>query len=248
MKQTKLIMGMPITVEIADKKVSGNIFQKVFVYFRQIDKQFSPFKKTSEVSLVSAGKILPKDYSTPMKEVVALAEKTKVQTGGFFDVWHNGKFNPSGIVKGWAILNATDLIAKAGFANFYVEAGGDVEARGLNGKGEKWQVGIRNPFAIREIVKTLDISNLGMATSGTYFRGRHIYNPFDPQKKLDEVVSLTVIGKNILEADRFATACFAMGKEGIEFLEKTPDLEGYLINAKSIATMTRGFEKYITKE
>ena len=53
-----------------------------------------------------------------------------------------------------------------------------------------------------------------------------------------------MIGPNIYEADRFATAAFAMGARGIHFIEKFLDLEAYMINQKGIATMTSGFEKY----
>lgn len=40
------------------------------------------------------------------------------------------------------------------------------------------------------------------------------------------MVSLTVIGPDIYEADRFATAAFAMGVDGIYFLEKLGGVRG----------------------
>ena len=52
------------------------------------------------------------------------------------------------------------------------------------------------------------------------------------------------MGPNVLEADRFATAAFAMGREGIHFIESLKGFEGYAIDAKGIATMTSGFEVY----
>ena len=63
---------------------------------------------------------------------------------------------------------------------------------------------------------------------------------------IEDIVSLTVIGANVLEADRFATAAFAMGRAGIHFIEKTPGLEGYLVDTQGIATLTRGFGAYVT--
>jgi len=91
------------------------------------------------------------------------------------------------------------------------------------------------------------IRNEGIATSGTYIRGAHIYNPLNPQEQLNEIVSLTVIGPNIYEADRFATAAFAMGKNGIVFIEHLPGFEAYVIDVKGIATSTTGFSKYTQK-
>ena len=67
-------------------------------------------------------------------------------------------------------------------------------------------------------MKVLYPKGAGVATSGTYFQGQHIYNPHSPAQKLHEIVSLTVIGPDILEADRYATAAFAMGRKGIIFI------------------------------
>jgi len=53
-----------------------------------------------------------------------------------------------------------------------------------------------------------------------------------------------VVGPNIYEADRFATAGFAMGKNGILFIEKTPGIEGYMITKEGLATETSGFHRY----
>ena len=61
-----------------------------------------------------------------------------------------------------------------------------------------------------------------------------------------DIVSLTVIGSNIYEADRFATAAFAMGNKGIDFIQATTNVEGYSIDRNGVATMTSGFEKFVS--
>ncbi len=94
-------------------------------------------------------------------------------------------------------------------------------------------------------MKIICVQNEGVATSGTYIRGQHVYNPHHPDEKNETIVSLTVIGPNIYEADRFATAAFAMGASGIEFIEKLKGFEGYMINVKGIATYTSNFENYV---
>jgi thiamine biosynthesis lipoprotein len=87
---------------------------------------------------------------------------------------------------------------------------------------------------------------MGVATSGTYVRGQHIYNPKILGPLETDILSLTVIGPNIYEADRFATAAFAMGREGIVFIERRDGLEGYMIDLNGQATLTSGFERYVT--
>lgn len=250
MKQQKILMGMTITVEIADGKAEEKSFDKIFSYFKYVDENFSVFKETSEISKINKGLIKESNYSKDMKEIFLLSEKTKKETNGYFDIMTpDGKYNPSGLVKGWAIYNASKLLLEDGFRNFYINAGGDIQAYGKNASGENWTVGIRSPLnPEKEIVKVLSISNKGVATSGTYIRGQHIYNPHKKDHKLNDVVSITVIGPNVYEADRFATAVFVMGKEGVNFIEKLPGFEAYMIDKNGIATMTSNFNKYVKND
>ena len=112
-------------------------------------------------------------------------------------------------------MNAAKLLQELDLKNFYVNAGGDIQFSGKNAEGKLWKTGIKNPFNQKEIVKVVYLkSGEGIATSGNYIRGDHIYNPKNRKKIIEEIVSFTVIGPNVCEADRFATAVFAMGKEG----------------------------------
>lgn len=237
---------MPITVEIVEE-AKPTIFTEVFDYFRQIDARFSPYKKKSELSQINAGKLRPEAYSKEMKIILQLCEDTSKETHGYFNIEHEGKLDPSGLVKGWAIFHAAQRIAQAGYENYYVNAGGDIEMHGKTSEGKPWQVGIRNPFNRNEVVKVLSITDGAVATSGTYVRGMHIYNPHKPGKQLTEIQSVTVVGPNIYDADRFATAAFAMGKRGMQLLDALPGIEGYMIDSKGIATYTVGFENYVQK-
>jgi thiamine biosynthesis lipoprotein len=245
MKETRTdIMGMPITVEIAEPFATEDDLDNIFAYFRSIDDRFSPFKENSELGRINRREISVAEYSPEMTTVLKLAEETKRDTDGYFDVFHNGRLNPSGLVKGWAIWQAAQNLRLAGFRNFYINAGGDIEAAGSNGYGQQWRVGIASPFKEGEIVKAVYLSDRGIATSGTYRRGAHIYDPHYPRRPIDGIVSLTVIGPDIYEADRFATACFAMGRAGIDFIEREPGLEGYLIDQDGQAIYTSGFGEY----
>jgi FAD:protein FMN transferase len=247
MKQTRLLMGMPITVDIEDAvaaEVAQREIDRVFAYFARVDDTFSTYKASSEISRINRGELAERDASDDVRTILALGEQTRRETDGYFDMRHAGQLDPSGVVKGWAVLNAAGLLEQAGLRNFYVDAGGDAQLRGLCG-GRPWRVGIRNPFNRHENVKILSLTDRGVATSGTAVRGQHIYNPLRPDEPLTEVVSLTVIGPDVYEADRLATAAFAMGREGISFIGRLPGFEGYLIDAHARATYTRGFERYV---
>ncbi|WP_246135695.1 FAD:protein FMN transferase [Mesorhizobium intechi] len=234
-------MGMPITVDIAGAS-GATLVDAVFDYFEHVDRCFSTYRTDSEISAINRGDLPIRDWSAEMMEVMALATQTKNQTDGYFDIRKpDGSLDPSGIVKGWAIRNAAGIVRRAGADDFFIEAGGDIQSRGRNASGLDWSVGIRNPFNADEIIKVIYPRGHGVATSGTYARGQHIYNPLGTGDPITEIVSLTVIGSDVLEADRFATAAFAMGREGIFFLEQAPGLEGYVVDSNSRATPTSGF-------
>ena len=246
MQETQIIMGMPISLTVPGSKVRRQDLDAVFAEFAAADAQFSPFKDESEVCRFNRGEIAEKDLTAPMREILALSEKTRQETRGYFNITRpDGTIDPCGMVKGWSIKKAACQLMDMGFKNFCVAAGGDIQCHGVNDEGAEWTVGIRNPFNADEIVKVLTPKGHGVATSGNYIRGDHIYDPHTGRYGSGDIVSLTVIGADVLEADRYATAAFAMGRDGIQFIEGTPGLEGYEIDAQGIARMTSGLEKYL---
>ncbi len=232
---------MPVIIEVCDKKVTNEDLNEVFAYFHYIDKTFSTYKNDSEVSRYNNQETL--QLSRIMKKILRLSEETKTVTHGYFDIQVGEKIDPSGIVKGYAISQGAKILRKKGLKNFYVEIAGDIQTNGMNQKGKKWSVGIQNPFNRKEIIKVVYLAEKGIATSGNYQRGEHIYDPIG-KKKANEIASVTVIADDIYDADRFATATFAMGIKGIRFLQGLKNIEGYLVTKDKQAIFTDGFEKY----
>ncbi len=237
-------MGMPITVEVVDEAISQDEIDKVYAYFAYVDDTFSTYKETSEIARLNRGELAEEQYSEDMRTILHLSEQTKRETGGYFDIMHDGYCDPSGIVKGWAINNAAQILREDGFRHFVIDAGGDMQISGEK-DGHPWRIGIRNPFNRDEYVKVLALSDQGIATSGTAIRGQHIYNPLQPDAPITDIASITVIGPDVYEADRFATAAFAMGRAGISFIERLAGFEGYLIDVQARATYTSGFERFV---
>ena len=126
-------MGVPIIVNIIDDEVKQELFNEVFDYFTYVDEKFSTYKETSEITAINNGKIKIEEVSDDMKLIFKLSEETKKISSGYFDiVGRDGKYDPSGIVKGWSIFNASNLLKSRGVKNFIVEAGGDMEISGKN--------------------------------------------------------------------------------------------------------------------
>ncbi len=236
LRRVELIMGMPVQIEIKDSLIIAPEIDSVFDYFRKVDEDFSPFKETSEVGKLNRGE----KVNNEMEKILEEAEDLKRKTHGYFDVTKpDGNIDPSGIVKGLAVFKAAQMLKDKGYTHFFVDAGGDAEIVGTF----RW--GIRNPFNTHEIVKVLKLTDCGIATSGTYERGQHIYNPIKKTNEITDILSITVIGSNVYEADKYSTPAFAMGREGINFIESLPGLEGYMIDKNGIATMTSNFQQYV---
>lgn len=244
-RRTWLQMGMPVTVCLQDDRAGEDDVVAVASWLEAVNQRFSPYLATSEVSRLNSGTLGLHEISDDLATVLDLCEQTKAATGGYFDPVRHGRLDPSGLVKGWAIERCSLLLAERGLTNYVVEVGGDVRTAGRNGDGQPWRVGIRNPFQRDEQVKVLAVSDRGVATSGTAVRGQHIYDPWQAGGLSTEVVSLTVIGPTIYDADRFATAAFAMGSAGVSFIAAHPELEGYAITTTGVATMTAGFNAYV---
>lgn len=197
MHRVEQIMGMPIVVEVRD----GDVPEDVFDWFRWVDETFSTYKPDSEVSRIARGELAVEDAHPDVAAVLARCEELRVETNGYFDARAGGELDPSGLVKGWAVDRAVELIEAD---EYCVSAGGDIRVRGA------WKVGIQHPLEPQAIAAVVEARNLAVATSGEYERGAHVIDPHTGQAP-DGVLSVTITGPDLATADAYATAAFAMG-------------------------------------
>jgi thiamine biosynthesis lipoprotein len=216
MRQVAQIMGMPITVDIPDCSVSG-VFYSVFKRLREIDERYSTYKTGSELSRFQRGELEERDLSAEFKKIIKRCQKFEKLTDGYFSAYFSGKFDPTGYVKGWAVAEAGNVIEKAGYKTYCIGAGGDILARSNTDK--TWSIGIRDPKDKFKIIDNVAAKNVAVATSGSYERGQHIINP-KTGKFSSKLLSVSVIGQDIITADVLATAVFAKGsyeKTGLKY-------------------------------
>ena len=142
----------------------------------------------------------------------------------------NVRLNLSAIGKGYGI----DLIGKKldelNINNYLIDIGGDIFAKGHNKNNKDWVIGIENPKLDEKLIKEIvNVSNKGVATSGEYknyfskdgTKYSHIINPKNGMPITHSTISVTVVDKNAMSADGWATALIAMGSEvGLEVAEK----------------------------
>lgn len=253
MRKVAQIMGLPITVDIPNCD-DEKIFSNVFDWFREVDQRFSTYKPDSEVSRYRRGDVTKP--SRVLEHIIKACKKAEQDTAGYFSAWAgitdsaDGRggakparwFDPSGYVKGWAIKKAGKNIENMGYETYCIGAGGDVLARSDSEKD--WSVGIENPLNKTSIVGYISGKNFAVATSGSYERGAHITNP-KTGRPADELMSFSVTGKNIMEADILATAGFAAGTRGVNLVGDKRGYAALAIDAQGRVTLTGPMEKLL---
>ena len=144
------------------------------------------------------------------------------------------------VAKGLAIDMAAQELQP--FADFCIDAGGDLYLGGRNGEGVPWYVGIRDPLNPNSVIQTLHASDQAVCTSGDYERGRHILDPRTGQPAAS-TASVTVVAPNALLADALSTAAFVLGpREGLALLERM-GVEGIVITPESEIYQTPGLKR-----
>jgi thiamine biosynthesis lipoprotein len=230
MRKTAQIMGTAVSIDVQNLK-NVSVIEAAFSRLREIDKKFSPYKKNSELSKYNRGELNKQTLSSEMKFILHACRRAEETTDGYFSAWYGDKVDPSGYVKGWAIAEAGKVIEEQGYKTYCIYAGGDILARSDGTK--TWNIGVQHPRNKQKILNKLSISNGAVVTSGNYERGKHIINP-KTKKPADELLSITVIGPDIVMADVLATAAFAMGQKGIEFIKKQRGYEALAVTGEVV--------------
>jgi thiamine biosynthesis lipoprotein len=214
-------MGMPISIHIRsedpDSPAVARAVEEAFDLLREADRLFSTYQEDSEVSRIRRGE-LDLAQADPLVRQVAVAcrQAGELTQGAFTDLLPDDdgvlRFDPTGLVKGWAADRAASRLADLLAASFCLNAGGDVVVGGTLGEsdgglGTPWRVGIEDPRDRSRIAEVVEIRHGGVATSGTAARRAHLYDP-STGAFVDRAGSVTVVGASLMWADVWATALF----------------------------------------
>jgi len=238
-------MGTVFSLTVVDV-VDPLAVAAVFDWLREVDERFSTYRPESEISRLGRAELAPADLSADAREVLALCERARIITGGWFDIRRHrtdGVPDPSGLVKGWAIERAAAMLTAAGVRNWTLSGGGDVVTRGTR-EGLPWRVGIQDPASAAHLSVVLEPGDAAVATSGLYERGGHIVDPHTGRVPT-ELLSMTVVGPSMTWADTYATAAFAMGEAGLGWLAGMPGYSAGAVTADGRLLVTPGFRRLI---
>ncbi|QDK79812.1 FAD:protein FMN transferase [Spirosoma sp. KCTC 42546] len=148
-----------------------------------------------------------------------------------------------GIGKGYAAEQAKHVLRERGVESGIVNASGDLTTWGMQPNGQPWTIGIADPnLATRQAFSYLAISNMAVATSGSYekyalINGKRYAHTIDPKTgyPVSGIKSVTIIAPNAELADALATPVLVMGvRVGLDLINQMKHIACIVIDDNDV--------------
>ncbi len=161
------------------------------------------------------------------------------------------KISLGGIAKGYGVDKAVAVLEKAGLTSFFVQAGGDLFARGKKPDGSDWSAGIRDPRGTSEkYFALIPLTDHSFSTAGDYERSymigaKRYHHIIDPRTGYPAAASrsVTVWAPTALLADAIDDAVFILGPEkGLKLVESLDGVGAVIVDAKNKVWVSKRLE------
>jgi thiamine biosynthesis lipoprotein len=241
-------MGMPISLALRGRHTQDasarSTWNAVVDELREVDRVFSTYRPDSFISRLGRDEIGLADCPPEVSEVLELANQAVETSDGAFSVFLPSNagllFDPTGVVKGWAVERAAGRhLSNLAETDYCLSAGGDMVARTLDPDTQPWSIGIEDPFNASRIVATVPLRTGAVATSGTSHRGTHIVDPRTGRPPYG-IASVTVVGDSLTWVDIEATTAFAHGTHALDWLRGRPGRTGLIVWSDGRTTLVGG--------
>ena len=142
----------------------------------------------------------------------------------------NATLDLCGIAKGYGVDRLSEVLSARGITRHLVAIDGELRAEGMPSSARGWSVAIERPDENRrDAALALELSDMAIATSGTYrhvreIGGKKLSHTIDPRTggPVDtRLASVTVLSDAAMTADALATALMVMGADyGLGFVTR----------------------------
>ena len=239
------VMGTVVSFDVrVDDEASRSRMQTAVAdavaWLHRVDDVFSTYRPDSQISRLGRGELRLADCDPDVAEVLDLCAQVGRESAGYFSSTYGGRLDPTGVVKGWSVQRASELLSAAGSDRHCVNGGGDIQVVGGLTPETAWQIGIAHPLHPAGLASVVSIRDGAVATSGTAERGAHVIDPFTGNPVLG-LASVTVVGADLTRTDAYATAALAMGGTARDWLESRNGYEGFAIAADGTGWWTSGY-------
>ena len=250
-KKSKLFHGSAINIMgtrldvimIGEEPILSDVWMQIIRETEELHNMFNRFDAASEISHINReAAIHPVELNGKFWEILIDIKKYHQLTQGYFDVSlsnFNGvildnnrrtvtfavkdiSLDFGGYAKGYALEQIRTIMLQTGVTQAFVNFGNSsILALGAHPNGKWWGVGVENPFLPGQQLKTYELCNQSLSTSGnTAQHKEHIINPrfgkYTAERKLVSVVS-----ENAVETEVLSTALMVADETTISAIKKT---------------------------
>jgi thiamine biosynthesis lipoprotein len=224
-------------------------FTQVFKASAEVYEQSDGFFDITIAPLVNAWGFGPerklnmdKGIVDSLLQIIGM-EKARLVDGKIVKSDPRVKIDVNAIAQGYSCDIVADFLESMGVKNYLVEIGGEIVSRGHNAEGKTWRVGIDRPadgsmIPGQELQAVVELKNMALATSGNFrkfieengVKYAHTINPKTGYPVMSNLLSATIVAKDCMTADAYATVCMVVGLEkSKEIIENVGGLEAFLI-------------------
>ena len=222
---TGAIYGTTYAVKYTENIDPNTMQNLVADELNRLDLIFSTYKPDTEIQRYNANPSI-EGWSRDFENVYNLAFVVAAQSEGTFDPVSEEGLDYSGIAKGYAVDKVAELLEKNDIANYFVEIGGEISAKGSK-YSQPWVFGLEVPSEDKNgayMAFKVPETGISVATSGEYREPGHIWGA-GPR----DIVSVTVADADAASADAWATALYVAGAEEGIALAEANDLAVFFI-------------------
>jgi len=160
------------------------------------------------------------------------------------------RINLAGILQGYGVRRAQELMKKMGIASGLINGSGDVYCWGRQPDGSGWRIAIGDPARPQSVSSWLTVSDLAVVTAGNYEQyftvaGKyygHIINPHTGYPATG-LRSVTIICPDVELADALDDAVFVLGPvAGLALINRLKGISCTLIDDKGQTLVSKGLQ------
>jgi thiamine biosynthesis lipoprotein len=163
------IMGMPVSFHVRgprarlDGSEAASAVRRGIADLHRTEEIFSLYRAGSQINQLRRGELTAAEGDRWVREVIDLCDQAREQTRGAFDANlpdADGvrRFNPTGLVKGWAVERVTHALwTELPDHDVLVNAGGDIAVRCHRTDTPDWVLGIEDPADRGRVLATVPL-------------------------------------------------------------------------------------------
>ena len=160
------------------------------------------------------------------------------------------RINVAGILQGYGVRRAQEVMKKLGIAGGLINGSGDVYCWGQQPDGSNWRIAIGDPARPQSVSSWLTVSDMAVVTAGNYeqyftvggtYYG-HIINPHTGYPATG-LRSVTIICPDVELADALDDAVFVLGPvDGLALINRLKGISCTLIDDSGQTLVSKGMQ------